>query len=154
MQSTLTKQRNAEAAAAEVGSKIASDPSSISNDDAQYLQSRVSRAEAGGQPAPGSLPSQAQSLASANESGTGPAAATGGAENVTPNVQSQLDREANYVEQAHRLQSKLTIDPGSITKEEADKMHSREQRAFGATEKGGLASKAQHQVAENEGNVR
>lgn len=151
MQSNVTKQRNAEAAAADIGSKMESDPSSVTKEDAQHLHSRVSRAEGGRQPAPGSLPSEAQSLASANESGTGGKAAAGGATDLDSNTQSQLDRKTNYAEHADHLQSKLNTDPSSVTKEEADKMHSREQRAFGTTEKGGLASKAQHQVAENEG---
>jgi hypothetical protein len=40
--------------------------------------------------------------------------------------------------------------PESVTKEEADLLHSREQRAFGETSKGGIASKAQSMAAENE----
>lgn len=47
--------------------------------------------------------------------------------------------------------SKMANQPQSITKEDGDLMHSREQRAFGATSKGGIASQAQSLAAENEG---
>ena len=40
--------------------------------------------------------------------------------------------------------------PSQVTKEEADLLHSREQRAFGETSKGGIASQAQSMAAENE----
>lgn len=69
---------------------------------------------------------------------------------IDPAVQSQIDRQANFEEAANKIGGKLASDPGNITKEEADTMHRREQRAFGQTEKGGLASQTQHQVAENE----
>lgn len=45
---------------------------------------------------------------------------------------------------------KMANDPEHVTKEEADLLHSREQRAFGNTSKGGVASQAQSMVAENE----
>ena len=73
------------------------------------------------------------------------------ADNLTPAQQSELDRKANFAEQADKVASKLETEPGSVTKEDGDKMHSREQKAFGQTEKGGLASQAQKQAAENEG---
>lgn len=44
----------------------------------------------------------------------------------------------------------MATNPQSVTKEEADLAHSREQRAFGATHKGGLASQAQSQANANE----
>ena len=93
----------------------------------------TSRALGGQQPASDSLASQAQSLAAVNESGTTPKAATKGQPSVTPQEQSQLDREANFVEQADKVTSKLQTNAASVTKEEADKMHSREQKAFGGT---------------------
>ena len=71
--------------------------------------------------------------------------------NLTPQEQSQSDREANYADHADRVAKKLETDRETLTKDEADKMHSREQKAFGTTEKGGLASQAQKLVAEKEG---
>lgn len=103
----------------------------------------------GQQPPKGSLASQAQSVAAANERGD--TIQTNDAAPLTPGEQSQLDREANFVQQADKVASKLANDPSSVTKEDADKMHSRETRAFGTTESGGIASQAQSQVAENTG---
>lgn len=40
--------------------------------------------------------------------------------------------------------------PETVTKEDADLAHSREQRAFGQTSKGGVASQAQSLASENE----
>ncbi|KAL9099827.1 MAG: hypothetical protein Q9163_004730, partial [Psora crenata] len=160
MQSTLAKQNNLAEAGRTISSKIATDPSSITSEDASLMQSRESRAQGGRQPAKGSLASQAQSLASANETGATAHAAmdasssslTGGTRGgLTAAEQSQVDREANYVDQADRVATKLETDPASVSKEDADKMHSREQRVFGTTGKGGLASKAQKQVAGNTG---
>lgn len=77
-------------------------------------------------------------------------------QNVGPadwTVQSQLDRQATFDNAASKVDSKLVNDPGNVTKEESDLLYSRKQRAFGTTEKGGLASQAQHQVAENEGEI-
>lgn len=156
MQSNLTRERNAANVADNVASKMAADPASVSPDDARKLQSETSKAQGGAQPEPGSLASQAASLASANEAGTTPRAPAAGAAQdtavpLTSAEQSQLDREANFEQQAAQVKSKLDTDPAGVSKQEADAMHSREQKAFGATEKGGLASQAQSQVAENEG---
>ena len=147
MQSQVTKQRNVEDAAAQVGSKLETAPESVTKEDASLLHSRESRAMGGQQPPKGSLASQAQSVAAANERGDTVQTKTP----LTPGEQSQLDREANYVQQADKVASKLATDPSSLTKEDADNMHSRETRAFGATESGGIASQAQSQVAENTG---
>ena len=147
MQSEVTKQRNLEDAASQVGSKLETAPESITKEDASLLHSRESRAMGGQQPPKGSIASQAQSIAAANERGD--TVQTNAP--LNPGEQSQLDREANYVEQADQVTSKLATNPSSVTKEDADKMHSRETRAFGATESGGIASQAQSQVAENTG---
>ena len=71
---------------------------------------------------------------------------------LTPAEQSQSDREANFVEAADKVGAKLATDPGSVTKEDGDLLHSRETKAHGITQKGGIASKVQSQAAENEGN--
>ena len=160
MQSAATKNRNLSEAANEVGTKISTDPASVTSEDATYIQSRQSRAQGGGQPIKGSVASQAQSIAAANEVGAAPHAAmdasasTTGTANLTAEEQSQLDREANYVEQADQVATKMQRDPGSVTKGDADTLHSREHRAFGAAEKGGVSAQAQHQVAENQGATR
>ncbi|KAI4162036.1 MAG: hypothetical protein LQ342_004348 [Letrouitia transgressa] len=147
MQSNLTKQRNFEDAAADIGSKLDAAPGSITTDDAQILQRRQARAFGGDQTAPESLIAQVQHEAAVNEGAT-----SGGTANrqLDPQTQSQMGRQANFQDAAAKVGSKLVNEPSNVTKEEADLLHSREQRAFGITEKGGLASKAQHQVAENE----
>lgn len=43
----------------------------------------------------------------------------------------------------------MATNPASVTKEDGDLLHSREQRAHGHTDKGGIASQAQHLAAEN-----
>ncbi len=58
-------------------------------------------------------------------------------------MQSQLDRQENYESAAEAVKQKLEQDPQAVTKEDGDLMHSRETKAFGTTEKGGLASQAQ-----------
>jgi hypothetical protein len=69
----------------------------------------------------------------------------------SPAEQSQLDRKANYVEQADKVATKMETEPENVTKEDGDTMHSRETKAFGSTEKGGIASQAQSLAAENAG---
>ena len=126
------------------------------------LHSRKTRAAGGQQPLRGDLASTAQSLAAANERGDKAQAAatsTGSAPgNVTINLssaeQSQLDKEANHVQAADKVVSKMANEPGSVTKEDGDLLHSRETRAFGATEKGGIASKAQSLASENAGDKK
>ncbi|MCJ1299395.1 hypothetical protein MMC08_002187 [Hypocenomyce scalaris] len=154
LQSQVTKEKNLQQATAEVGSKLEQDPSSITSQDAEYLQSRAARAT-GGQVPQGSVASQAQHLAAAKEQGiinTEFPTSKGG---LDPTVQSQLDREANYVEVASEVQDKMDTDPASVTPEEANLVKSREARAFGTTEKGGVASQAQSLASQNEkgGNV-
>ncbi|MCJ1232366.1 hypothetical protein MMC14_000318 [Varicellaria rhodocarpa] len=174
MQSELTRHRNAKTADDEVSAKLANAPEAVTSDDARYVQSREVRATGA---VVSDLPSAAAKQAAANENeGRGGTTTTtansnsnsisnattatigGGGSvgresrdlNLDPSTQSQLDREANYVEAADTIQTKLEEEPGSVTKEEADSMHRREQRAFGHTDRGGLASRAQSQVAKNE----
>ena len=149
MQSQTTKQKNVEEAATTVGSKLENNPSSVTQEDAQFLHSRESRARSG--PQKGDLASQAQSVAAANERGDTVQTAVPGGSNLTPGEQSQLDREANYIEAADKVSTKMHIDPSSVTKEDGHLLHSRETKAFGATEKGGIASKVQSLASENAG---
>lgn len=73
---------------------------------------------------------------------------------TNPTQQSQADREANFVEAADKVGSKMATDPASVTKEDGDMLHSRETKAFGATEKGGIASQAQSLASENAGDKK
>ena len=98
-----------------------------------------------------------QRNAAANEQGTtaqANGAPSGAADaNLTSAEQSQLHREANYNEAADKVGTKLATEPENVTKEDGDLVHSRETRAFGATEKGGVASQAQSQAAKNAGDT-
>ena len=66
---------------------------------------------------------------------------------LNPAEQSPLDREANYVEQADKVATKMATKPENVTEEDGDTMHSRETKAFGNMEKGGIASQAQSLAA-------
>lgn len=153
MQSQTTKQRNLEDVAAKVLSKLDADPASVTSEDASLLHSREARVMGG--PTKGDLASQAQSVAAANEQGAtvqmNRAPSSGLNDNLTNAEQSQLDREANYVEAADKVGTKMAMEPESVTKEDGDLLHSRETRAFGTTEKGGIASQVQSQAAKNAG---
>jgi len=151
MQSQTTKQRNLEDAAATVGSKLESDPVSITKEDAQLLHRRESRAMSG--PTKGDLASKAQSVAAANEKGETVQTQASNSE-LNPTERSKLDREANYADAADKVGTKIETDPASVTKEDGDMMHSRETKAFGTAEKGGIASKAQSLASENAGDKK
>lgn len=73
---------------------------------------------------------------------------------LTSEQQSQLTKERNFQQEAQKVGDKLANAPESVTPQEADTLHSREHRAHGATEKGGIASQAQAQAAENTGNTK
>lgn len=77
-----------------------------------------------------------------------------GSTNGTGNVASRSDqgqqqREENFQEAVNVVAPKMANAPETVTKEDGDLLHSREQRARGVTEKGGIASQAQHLAAEN-----
>lgn len=69
-------------------------------------------------------------------------------------MQSVVDKESNFKQAAAEIGSKMANDPASITKEDANLLHSREHRAYGATEKGGIASQAQSLASENAGETK
>lgn len=69
---------------------------------------------------------------------------------MNPATQSAIDKEENFEDAAVDVGQKMKTNPGQVTKEDADLLHSREQRAHGQTEKGGPASQAQHLAAENQ----
>jgi hypothetical protein len=160
MQSEMTKERNFEQAAQEIGSKMQQAPGNVNSEvrrtpessypclatdihqDAAYLKSREARVMGQGQPPSDSISADAERLAAANEGATksqsGP---------LDPAEQSTLDRAHNFENLATDVASKMAKDPAHVTKEEADMLHSREQRAFGETSKGGIASQAQSLVS-------
>ena len=69
---------------------------------------------------------------------------------VDPAVQSQMDRGTNLAEAEEKVIPKMQEDPEQVTKEDANLLRSRETRAHGSTQKGGVAATAQHMAAENE----
>ncbi|KAI4102641.1 MAG: hypothetical protein L6R37_004297 [Teloschistes peruensis] len=149
MQSELTRQRNFqrnfEKIAANVASKLVDAPDSITKEDAQAIHRAETRTSGGQRPQSGNLSSQVQHQASVNQGATSTSNTSASLDSTT---QSQLDRQANFEDVAAKVGDKLASAPESISKEDADTLHSREHRAFGQTEKGGLAAQAQHQVSE------
>ncbi|KAK5174106.1 uncharacterized protein LTR77_001186 [Saxophila tyrrhenica] len=146
MQSQVGKTRNFEQAAQEVGGKMQAEPGNVTSEDAAYLKSREARAMGQGQPPSDSISADAQRLAAVNE-GDAKMPSKG---QMDPATQSAADRVENLESAAEQVAPKMANDPEHVTKDEADLLHSREQRAFGATSKGGIASQAQSMVAENE----
>jgi len=146
MQSEVGKTRNFEQAAQEVGSKMQSAPESITSEDAAYLKSREARVINQGQPPKDSISSDAQRLASQNEGATSSSAPKGPSD---PVAQSTADRVANFEKEAENIVTKMATNPQAVTQEDADLAHSREQRAFGQTSKGGIAAQAQSLASEN-----
>lgn len=136
MQSELTKQRNA---AQGIGS-------SSSKSAAGQAISEVAKAEGG--TTKGSASAQMQSeLSKAQNASSGPGSAS---ESVDPTTRSQMDREANLIDAEQELVPKMQNDPEHVAKEDASLLRSRETRAPGVTEKGGVAATAQQLAAENE----
>lgn len=94
------------------------------------------------------MSADAQRLAAANEGATKNAIDPKG--KLSAEMQSAIDRKENFEDAAVGVGQKMKNHPTHVTKDEADLLHSREQRAFGETEKGGIAAQAQHLAAENE----
>lgn len=133
--------QNFESAAQDVLSKMQKDPSSVTPEDANHLKSREARATGQAQPPKDSVSADAQRLASANEQGTAPKTGP-----LSPEEQSHLTKERNLEAAVDQVGSK---DPAQVTQDDANLLHSREQRAHGHTEKGGVASQAQQIATEN-----
>jgi hypothetical protein len=134
-QSAADRAANLEKEAENIVTKMATNPQSVTKEDADLAHSREQRAF--GQISKGGVTSQAQSLA--NNNMKNPFA-----------TQSAADRVGNFDQTADQITDKLANAAETITKEDGDLAHSREQRAFGATHKGGLASQAQSQANANE----
>lgn len=145
VRSQMDRQANFEDAANQISNKLAKEPGNLTKEEGDLMHRREQRAF--GTTEKGGLASQVQHQVAENEGAT---TRRSSAPTLDPNTQSQADRQANYEDAAAKVGGKLADEPGSVTKEEADTMHGREQRAFGHTEKGGLASQAQHQVAESQ----
>lgn len=114
--------------------------------DAAYLKSREARATGQAQPPSDSFSANAQRIAAINEGDTN----MPNKGQTDPATQSAMDRTENLQAAAEQVAPKMANAPEQVTKEEADLLHSREQRAFGDTSKGGIASQAQSMAAENE----
>ncbi len=61
-----------------------------------------------------------------------------------------MHREKNFQNAVKIIMPKLENSPDDITKEDADLLHSREVRAHGGVEKGGITAQAQSLAARNE----
>lgn len=141
MQSAIDKARNAE-----------QEPSSTLNNSSKsaagQMISDVAKAEGG--TTKGSTSAKMQSELTKGNDPASVAGAGAGAGQVDPAMQSQMDKEANLQEAQAEVAPKMEMDPEHVTKEDASLLRSRETRAHGATEKGGVAATAQHMAAENE----
>ena len=139
MQSEVTKARNAEQ-----GNTTGS--SNTTKSAAGQMISEVAKSEGG--TTKGSTSAKMQSeLTKAQNANAGQESGAGA---VDPTTQSQMDREANFNDAQKKVAPKIQNDPEHVTKEDASLLRSRETRAHGVTEKGGVAATAQHLAAENE----
>lgn len=118
-------------------------PHSITSEEANHLKSREARATGQAQPPSDSISAEAQRLAAENEGATKQKSSMP----ADPVDQSAVDRTANFEQAAREIADKMERSPESISKEDAGLMHSREQKAFGSTAKGGIASTV-HKVAD------
>lgn len=117
----------------------------IGKSAAGQVISEVAKAEGG--TTKGSTSAKMQSeLTKAQNAGQTPNIGTGGAD---PATRSHMAREANFEDAKAKVVPKMEMDPDHVTREDADLLRSRETRAHGVTEKGGVAATAQHLAAEN-----
>ncbi|KAI9724382.1 MAG: hypothetical protein M1812_000450 [Candelaria pacifica] len=139
MQSQFMRSRNAEEGVYKINS--------AARPGEHQAISEVAKAEGG--PTKGSESAQMQSALDKRRN------AQQGTPNTTasqtdPDAQSQADRQENFAEVASDVTAKINTEPESVTPEDANLARSRETRAFGATEKGGVASTAQSLASQNE----
>ena len=140
MQSELTKKRNAEQG---VYDDNTTNTATTGKSPAGQAISEVAKAEGG--TTKGSTSAKMQSeLSKAQNAGQTPNLST------DPITQSHNTKEANFEDAKARIVPKMENDPEHVTKEDASLLRSRETRAHGVTEKGGVAATAQHLAAENE----
>ena len=145
MQSELTKQRNAEqgvyddnATGIATGSNTGT-----SGSPAGQIISEVAKSEGG--TTKGSTSAKMQSeLSKAQNAGQTPNLST------DPTSQSPNTKENNFEDAKAKIVPKMENNPEHVTQEDANLLRSRDTRAHGMTEKGGVAATAQHLAAENE----
>ena len=145
MQSELTKQRNAEQGVYDnnaSGSSTGTGTSSAKSAAGQTI-SEVAKAEGGTTKGSTSAKMQSELTKAQNASQT-PHRSTGST------LQSHATKEANLQDAKENILPKMEMEPEHVTKEDANLLRSRETRAHGVTEKGGVAATAQHLAAENE----
>ena len=167
LQSQVTKERNRQQGNAGASSTLAQNPSSQGSSSINSLNptqqsqviSEVAREEAGTSKGSASAQLQSQVTKERNRQQGNAGVGSTPAQNPTSinssnrAGQSQSVGDANYSEYAEvasKVQDKIATDPTSVTPEEANLARSRETRAFGSTEKGGVAATAQSLASENE----
>jgi hypothetical protein len=69
-------------------------------------------------------------------------------------VQSYIGKEKNFQDAVDLIEPKIANAPDTVTKEDADLLHSREVRAHGGAEKGGITAQAQSLAVKNEQSIR
>ncbi|KAK4998538.1 hypothetical protein LTR66_002244 [Elasticomyces elasticus] len=143
-QSTMTRESNFEQAAQEVGDKMQNAPETVTAEDANYLKSREARVMGQAQPPKDSISADAQRLAAANEQGKAPSN-----DRTSPKAHSALAKEKNFQQAVAEVGERMKSAPHTVTQEDADLLHSREHRARGFTEKGGITSQAQILASQN-----
>lgn len=89
-------------------------------------------------------------MAAVNE-GRATAQSSAGAANDDSVSKSAQDRLDNFEQAISEVGQKMATNPEEVTKEDAGLLHSREQRAFGTTEKSGIAAQAHSIASQNEG---
>ena len=137
IQSHLDKEKNFQEAVDVIEPKIINAPETVTKEDADLLHSREVRAH--GVVEKGGITAQAQSLAAKNEK-----------VNAAKEEKSHAAKEANFQEAVGIVEPKIANVPETVTEEDADLLHSREVRAHGETEKGGVTAFAQSLAAKNE----
>lgn len=119
----------------------------VTIEEANRLHSLEARAH--GHTERGGITSIAQSVAAKRErqsslsSGSSPSGnrSRANSKTFTSQEQSHRDKEANLHKTEDAIKTK--VEQGAVTAEDADLLHSRETRAHGRTEKGGLTATAQ-----------
>lgn len=139
MQSELTKQRNSEQG---VNDNNTNGGTSNKSAAGQKI-SEVAKAEGGTTKGSASAKMQSELTKAQNANQTRNL-------DADPATRSHLDKEANLADAKDKIMPKIQADPEHVTKEDANLLRSRETRAHGVTEKGGVAATAQHLAAENE----
>lgn len=119
----------------------------VTQADADHLRSLESRAHE--TTMKGDVTAIAQSTAARRDSNASdPRPRANSKSTLSPEEQSHHNKEENLRQAEVAIRPK--IEDGTVTAAEADKLHSREMRAHGHTEKGGLSATAQSIVAKRQ----